>query len=75
MTAATIETVTTSATAAPMALMAGSPARNRPRMAMTTVVPANSTACPAVALAVPAASSTLRPAWRSCRCRVTMKSA
>ena len=30
----------------------------RPTMAMTTVVPANSTAWPAVALAVPAASAT-----------------
>ena len=61
VTAAAMETVTTSATAAPMPLIAGRPARNRPRMAMTTVVPANSTACPAVATAVPAASSTLMP--------------
>jgi len=42
--AAAIATVTTSATDTPMAEMVGSPAMNRPRMAMTTVQPANSTA-------------------------------
>ena len=42
---------------------------------MTTVVPANSTASPAVAIAVPAESSTLMPSWRCWRCRVTMNSA
>ena len=41
--AAAIATATTSATATPIEVMAGSPARNRPRMAMTTVVPAKST--------------------------------
>ncbi len=68
-------TLTTSATDTPIEVMAGKPARNRPRMAMTTVVPANSTACPAVAFAVPAESSTLMPACRCWRWRVTMKSA
>ena len=35
------------------------------------VVPAKSTACPAVAIAVPAESSTLMPSWRCWRWRVT----
>ena len=39
-----IEMVTTKATDRPVAEIAGNPARNSPRMAMTTVVPANSTA-------------------------------
>ena len=44
-------------------------------MAMTTVAPANSTAAPDVAMARPAASSTVMPAARFSRWRVTMKSA
>ena len=59
----------------PIIVTAGRPARNSPMMAMTTVVPANSTAWPAVAFAVPAASATLMPSCRCWRCRVTMKRA
>ena len=58
-----------------MEVIAGRPARKRPRMAITTVVPANNTAWPAVAFAVPAESSTLMPSWRCWRWRVTMNSA
>src|SRR3546814_11198732 len=45
VTAAIIETVTTSATAAPMPQMAGRPARQRPRMATQTGAPAKRQAC------------------------------
>jgi hypothetical protein len=44
-------TATVMAEASPIVAMAGMPAMRRPAMAMTTVVPANRTALPEVALA------------------------
>ncbi len=58
-------TITDVATAA--AVMNGSPATERPRMAITTVPPAKITAWPAVATARPAASGTVRPRASSSR--------
>ena len=70
-----IENSTTIAAAKPIAVTEGRPAMTSPVMAMTTVMPANSTDCPAVALATPAASSTDIPSWRCWRWRVTTNSA
>ena len=58
-----------------MTVTAGMPAIARPQMAITTVTPANSTAAPDVAIARPAASSTVMPARRFSRWRVTMNRA
>jgi hypothetical protein len=58
-----------------MTVTAGMPAMASPEMAMTTVAPANSTAEPEVAIARPAASSTVMPARRFSRWRVTMNRA
>jgi hypothetical protein len=49
-------------------------ARASEHSAITTVLPANSTALPEVAIALPAASSTDRPSARNPRWRVTMNS-
>ena len=67
--------MTVIAMAKPIAVIDGMPASSRPQMAMTTVVPANSTDWPAVAVAWPAASAGLMPSWRCWRWRVTMNSA
>ena len=48
---------------------------SRPIREMTTVVPANSTARPAVSIATRVEDSTLWPLWRFSRNRVTMNSA
>ena len=61
--------------AIPAAVMKGTPATARPRIAMTTVPPAKTTDCPAVATALPTDSSTVMPRARYSRCRVTRKSA
>ncbi len=58
-----------------MVAIDGMPAMRRPAMAMTTVVPAKSTAVPEVALARPADSRPSRPSCRNPRWRVTMNSA
>ena len=68
-------TATVMAAMRPITVTAGMPAMARPQMAMTTVAPANSTAAPDVAMARPAASSTVMPARRFSRCRVTMNRA
>ncbi len=67
VTAATIATATVTAEAKPIVAIAGIPAMRSPAIAMTTVVPANSTALPAVALASPTDSTTERPSWRKAR--------
>ena len=67
-------TATVRAAIRPMTVTAGMPAMARPQMAMTTVAPANSTAAPDVAMARPAASSTVIRC-RFSRWRVTMNSA
>jgi hypothetical protein len=59
----------------PMIVIAVMPPMASPEMAMITVTPANSTAEPEVAMARPAASSTVMPARRCSRWRVTMKRA
>jgi hypothetical protein len=59
----------------PMLVTSGMPAMARPMMAITTVMPAKSTAEPDVAMARPAASSTDCPCVRCSRWRVTMNSA
>ncbi len=64
-------TATAPADTRPMIVTAGMPAMARPMMAMTTVVPANSTAAPDVATARAADSSTVMPAARCSRWRVT----
>ena len=61
--------------AIPPAVMNGTPATASPRIAITTVPPANTTARPAVATARPAASVTMSPWARYSRCRVSTKSA
>ena len=61
--------------AIPPAVMNGTPATASPRIAMTTVPPAKTTAWPAVATARPTDSSTVIPSARYSRCRVTMNSA
>ena len=66
---------TTSEMAMPAAVRNGMPATASPRIAMTTVPPAKITACPAVATARPAASSTVIPSARCSRWRVTSSSA
>jgi hypothetical protein len=66
---------TVAAAASPISVRKGMPATDRPARATTTVMPAVSTAEPAVPVAVAAASSTLRPARSSWRWRVTMNSA
>ena len=55
--------------AAPMArpVTKARPITNMPHSEMTTVVPANSTARPAVLMAVAVASSVERPLWRPSR--------
>jgi hypothetical protein len=53
----------------------GTPATARPRMAMTTVPPANTMTCPAVSTARPTDSSTGVPRARYSRCRVMRNSA
>ena len=68
-------TSTMTAIAMPPAVMNGMPATLRPRMAMTTVPPAKTTALPAVANARPTDSSTVSPRARYSRCRVTTNSA
>jgi hypothetical protein len=69
--------VASTVNAAPMArpVTNASPITNIPHSEITTVVPANSTARPAVLIAVAVASSVDRPLWRPSRYRVTMNSA
>ena len=64
VTAAAIMTSTTIADVKPSQVTYGIPASARPQMAITTVLPANSTACPAVPLARPIESRTGIPATR-----------
>ncbi len=66
---------TTIDTATAAAVMKGSPAIARPKIAITTVPPAKITDSPAVAFALPAASSTVKPSASPSRNLVTMKSA
>ena len=73
--AATTETATTTADEKPIAVTVGMPATTRPQIAMTTVVPANTTAMPDVPLAWPAESGTLIPLASCSRWRVTTNSA
>jgi hypothetical protein len=75
VTAMAIATSTVPAAASPMTVRKGMPTTDRPARAMTTVMPANTTAPPAVALARAADSSTLCPSARFWRCRVTMNRA
>ena len=72
---ATMVTATTVAAPIPRPLTNESPISSIPSSEMTTVVPANSTARPAVLMAVAVASSELRPRWTPSRYRVTMNSA
>ena len=65
---------TPSALPMPSFVMKSMPMMARPVIEMATVVPANTTARPAVAPAAAAASCGLSPSWRSCLNRVTMKS-
>ena len=58
----------------PSFVMKSMPISARPVIEMATVVPAKSTARPAVALAAAAASCGSRPSCRYCRNRVTMNS-
>ena len=64
MSAAVIITATTIADMKPSFVTYGMPATARPEIAMTTVVPANSTACPAVPIARPIDSWTSMPVAR-----------
>jgi hypothetical protein len=75
MIATSTITATVIAEAMPIEDTIGSPAICRPRIAMTTVAPAKTTAEPAVALARAAASGTVMPSCRNCRWRVTTNSA
>ncbi len=68
-------TATVSEQAIAIAVTIGIPAIARPRIAIITVIPANSTAEPDVANARPAASSTSIPWSRCSRWRVTMNRA
>jgi hypothetical protein len=74
VTAATIITATAIADMNPSRATYGTPESTRPVIAMTTVPPANSTACPAVPFARPMDSFTSMPAARFWRWRVTMNS-
>ena len=74
VSAARIMTATTMAAVKPSMATYGIPEMASPQMAITTVVPANSTAWPAVDTATPAASSTARPCFVASRYRVTMNS-
>jgi hypothetical protein len=74
VTAAVIMTSTTSADVSPSHVTYGIPATINPQMAMTTVPPAKSTACPAVPFARPIDSITGMPAARFWRWRVRMNS-
>ena len=58
----------------PSLVMKSMPMIARPVIEMATVVPANTTARPAVAPAAAAASCGFSPSWSSCLNRVTMKS-
>jgi hypothetical protein len=75
VTAATTITATVIAAPTPMNVTSGMPAIARPRIAITTVVPATITAWPAVAIERPAASSTVKPRCKPARWRVMMNSA
>ena len=59
----------------PIQVTIGMPATARPQMAITTVKAAMITAWPAVAMARPAASPTVRPRASPARWRVTMNRA
>jgi hypothetical protein len=61
---------TMAAIAIPAAVIIGTPATARPRMAMTTVPPAKTMTRPAVATARPTDSATGMPRARCSRCRV-----
>ena len=69
----TMATVTDVPTARPFTK--STPMRNRPRSEITTVMPANTTARPAVSIARTTACSGSSPSSRPCRYRVTMNSA
>ena len=72
---ASIVTATMIAEPYPIIAIIGMPETLRPRMAMITVTPANSTDSPAVALARPMATGTDCPAARFWRCRARMNKA
>ena len=66
-------TTTAAATATPYRKL--TPSANIPSIAITTIIPANSTARPEVSIASTTASSRLTPRRVACRKRVTMNSA
>ena len=68
-------TATVRADINPIRVTIGMPAMASPQIAITTVMPAKSTAEPDVAIARPAESSTVMPCARYSRWRVTMNNA
>ncbi len=75
VTEAIIVTSTVSDAPMPRPCTNDSPMSSRPSSEMTTVVPAKSTARPAVSMATPVASADVRPLRSSSRYRVTMNRA
>ena len=75
MIAASTITSTTAEMPTPAAETNGSPAKASPRIATTTVPPAKTTACPAVARERPTDSATGTPAARYSRWRERRNSA